>query len=322
MRGLYVYGTVGRGKTWLCDAFFASAATASKRRVHLHDLLQDLHRALWLARTSSSDVGSDSPDHALDDAAVPATRDVAELAIDAMLGDLTLLYIDEFHVHDPADAVLLTRVLRLVLERGILLIATSNDAPHDLLPSGEFHALIEPAIALIEEHLDVVELGGSIDYRRVDAQAGSAQASGFASGFWMTEAELDEHSPADLRRPTADELAELPANGHTFTARRIGDGSVWFHFDDLCEAHTSLADFLVWADEFHTWVIEALPPLAAASPQARQRFAHLIDVLVDRDATLHVVSDSSRSEFARHTGQRDAERLHSRLALLRTAPIR
>ncbi|GAA3872278.1 cell division protein ZapE [Leifsonia kafniensis] len=306
-RGLYVHGAVGRGKTWICDAFFRSAPTAAKRRMHLHDLLLELHRAIWRARSSAESAG----------------QDVTELAIDALLGDIELLYIDEFLVHDSADAVLLSRVLHAVFERGILLLTTSNDAPDDLLPSREFHALAEPAIALIEAHLDVVELGGTLDYRRVNTAGRAEQPSGFASGVWISPTELDElartlRSPGVLRRPSAAEHTVLSTNGHDFTARRAADGVVWFHFDDVCENATALADYLNWATEFHTWVIEGLPPLHAATPQGRQRFVHIVDVLVDRDVTLHIISDSSRREIALEAGSLDATRLHSRLALLRS----
>lgn len=309
-RGLYVHGSVGRGKTWLCDAFFAGAPTTAKLRIHVHDLLHDLHQAIWRARSAGSDsTGSDSADR----------PDAIELALAEMLGDLELLYLDEVHLHDPADAVMLGRVLQAVFDRGILLIATSNSAPDELLPSREFHSLAEPAIALIGAHLDTVELGGTLDYRRTDVPARTPRESGFVSGFWVSEAELDELSPGDLRRPTAAEGTVLSTNGHHFTARRADAGLVWFHFDDLCEGDTSILDYLIWSREFHTWVIEGLPPLHTATPQARQRFAHIIDVLVDRDVTLHVISDSSRSEISGAAGPRDAERLHSRLALLRSA---
>jgi cell division protein ZapE len=325
-RGLYVHGAVGRGKTWLCDAFFAAAPTAAKRRVHLHDLLHDLHRAIWQARSERAIPAAEGDDSVAVDASslagnlgAAAAQDVTELAIGALLGDVELLYIDEVYCHDSANAVLLCRVLQSVFERGILVLATSNVAPDELLPNPEFHSLIEPAVALIEAHLDVVRLGGTIDYRRLKTPGRAAPEAGFAHGFWVSPAELETLSPAGLTRPTTAEHGTLSTNGRTFAMRRAGDGAVWFHFDDLCEGYTSVADYLVWAGEFHTWVIEGLPPLHTASPQARQRFAHIVDVLVDRDVTLHVVSESDRDEVFRAAEPRDAARLQSRLALLRTA---
>ncbi|MGO4692190.1 cell division protein ZapE [Glaciibacter sp. 2TAF33] len=316
-RGVYVHGSVGRGKTWLCDEFFHGLPTTAKRRVHFHGFFRQLHQAIWRRRT----------------AAEPGHGDAVGDAIADLLDGVDLLYFDEFHVHDSGDAVLISRVLEVVFSRGITLLVTSNYPPAGLLPHPGFHDLIEPSIALLEAHLDIVELGGTVDFRRAGARAtvaagghggdgdgrGGPVGRGFAAGTWAVSAE--GLTPEGRALPHPSEETTLDADGHRFTARRVNGDEVWFRFDDLCEADASVADYLEWASVFNTWVLDDVPVLGAATPQARQRFANLVDVLCDRDATLHIVSVHPPETALRAEAlPRDFARAASRLALLR--PVR
>lgn len=288
-RGLYVYGSVGRGKTWLCDAFFESLPGDSKRRMHFHEFFRALHESVWLNRTAGARA------HA-----------PVESAIGRLVDGVDLLYFDEFHVHDSGDAALITRVLEYLFSNGVTLLATSNYAPQALLPDPNFHDLIQPCVDLIEQNLDIVSLAGNLDYRRT---VGQAAGTGFASGTWSTSSSLNVPDPA--------EYTTLTSGGHSFTAKRAADRQLWFRFADLCEADSAVGDYLAWASAFDVWVIESVPRMGETTMQARQRFANVVDVLSDQDVTLHLLSEHTLQEaIAGDNLPVDFLRTASRLALL------
>ena len=298
-RGLYVHGAIGRGKTWLCDQFFEQLPGTAKRRVHFHGFFRELHRDVWSHRLADPTAAG----HAVD-------RAIAQL-----LDGVDLLFFDEFHVHDSGDAALVLRVLDDVLASDVTLLATSNYAPADLLP-GPFHHVFERGIRLLEQNLDVVELGGEDDYRR---DGNGDKTSGFARGTWLTPGTPHQLLANGLTPPTPTELVQLSAGGHRFTAQRADARQLWFSFTELCERNTSVADYLAWAVDHEEWVVEGVPRLSEATPQAAKRFANLIDVLCDRGATLHLVSQHPPDEiFEGRQLPIDSARTASRLALLQT----
>ncbi|MEX1078943.1 MAG: cell division protein ZapE [Homoserinimonas sp.] len=299
--GLYLYGSVGRGKTWLCDRFFEQLPTSAKRRVHFHSFFRQLHRDIWSHRARDP----------------AASRHSVDRAVAALLDGIDLLYFDEFHVQDSGDAALVLRVLDEVLASDVTLVATSNYAPADLLP-GPFHHVFEGGIQLIEHNLDVVQLGGDHDYRRGGA---GVSRGGFADGSWCTLTASAQPRSAALSRPTLSEQTQLTAGGHRFTARRTQGRQLWFSFAELCERDSSVADYLHWAMDYDVWVVDGVPLMADATPQAAKRFANLVDVLCDRDATLHILSDHSLDAvFDRSRLPLDSARTASRLALLGSPP--
>lgn len=297
-QGIYLHGAVGRGKTWLCDQFFERLPGPAKRRVHFHGFFQQLHRDIWNRRTEDP----------------AAAGHAVNRAVAGLIDGVDLLYFDEFHVHDSGDAALVLLVLDDVLASGVALLATSNYAPADLLP-GPFHHVFERGIQLIEQHLDVVELGGDHDYR---GDAANPARGGFASGSWLTPGTTAQLSASGLRRPAASEQSQLSAGGHRFTARRADARQLWFSFAELCERDSSVADYLHWAADYDAWVVEGVPRLGDTTPQAAKRFANLVDVLCDRDATLHVLSEHPRDAvFDGPNLPLDSARAASRLALLK-----
>lgn len=301
-RGLYVHGAVGRGKTWLCDEFFESLTGTAKRRTHFHSFFRGLHSAIWRNRSH----GLSAPGLVVADA-------IAEL-----LDGVDLLYFDEFHVHDSGDAALISRLLEEIFARGVSVLATSNYTPDDLMPEADFHDLFEPAIALIEHNMDVFALGGTLDYRRLPR---STTGTGFAAGGWLTPGTARQFADAGLVSPHPDEEATLSTDGHDFIARRASDGQVWFRFEELCEADSSVSDYLSWASVYPHWVVEGVPPLDTTTTHARQRFANLIDVLADKNVTLQIVSDHTADHVLQPSAATlDFARTTSRLALLRQVP--
>lgn len=298
-RGLYVHGAVGRGKTWLADQFFEELPTRAKRRVHFHSFFRELHRDIW--------------NHRLADPT--AARNAVDRAVAELLDGVNLLYFDEFHVHDSGDAALVLRVLDDVLASDVTLLATSNYAPADLLP-GPFHHVFDRGIRLIQQNLDVVELGGDHDYRRDDL---GHRAGGFADGAWLAPGTAEQLLAHGLSWPDASERMQLSAGGHRFTARRADARQLWFSFAELCERDTSVADYLAWAADSDVWVVDGVPRISETTPQAAKRFANLVDVLCDRDATLHVVSQHPLHVVFEGTQlPLDSARTASRLMLLRT----
>ncbi|MBS3180508.1 MULTISPECIES: cell division protein ZapE [unclassified Pseudoclavibacter] len=289
-RGLYLWGPAGRGKSWLLDAFYDAVPIERKLRVHFHSFFNELHSRIFANR------GSDS---------------VFANAVEELIGDAHLLLFDEFHVHDPGHATLLTGLLRYALEHGITVVATSNYPPHGLLPSPVYHHIFEPGIELIERELDVVELTGDVDYRR--SRAATVERRGFATGSWT-------HVPSaasTATRPSTAEATSLELGGRTFEVTAVRGRELWATFAELFVAKTSSLEYLQWARDFDTWHVLDVPLLASVGRDPQQRFVTAIDVLVDYDIEAHFSADASFEEFvAAAAGRADAFRMVSRLHLL------
>lgn len=299
VRGLYLWGPVGRGKTWLLDAFYDLAPTASKRRVHFHGFFRDLHGAVHANRSSR---------HAFD------------AAVDELFEGCELMCFDEFHLHDVGDAMLVTRLLRTIFHRGVVLVATSNYPPHGLLPNPLYHPLFQPGIDLIRSHMELLEVAGPTDYRTA-LERGGPQC-GFRSGAFVWPGGREQLVDAGLRLPEVHERTRVVVGSRALTAWAVRGDLVWFDFRDLCDTPTSALDMLVVAERFTSWVVSNVPPLAECSPDVQQRFVNLVDVLHDRDAALTLVANGPlEALLAGDHLPPDIHRTASRLQLLRTRPL-
>lgn len=293
-RGVYLWGDVGRGKSWLLDRVFDALPTTAKRRVHFHAVARELGESVFRNRAD------------------PAALD---RAAEELFGGAEVLYFDELHVHDVGTATLLTRLLERAVDSGITLLASSNSPPDALLPDPVSHRVFEPGIALIEQHMEVLVLDGPRDYR-LGGPGGVRR--GFAAGSWVVAPDATRLGHTGTPEPSANESAELVGGGHRFTARAVREREVWFDFAQLLEAPTSVGDYLAWCGRFDRWMVTDVPPLAHASHHAVQRFVHLVDVLCDLDLELHICSSAARSEaLALERAPVDLARTRSRLALLR-----
>jgi cell division protein ZapE len=259
---VYLHGPVGRGKSFLADAFFEVLPAKRKRRVHFHAFFQELH-----ARISAR----------------LHERGAVQKAVGELIGRCDVLAFDEFHLHDIGDAMLMTRLLEALRARRTMVVATSNYPPDGLLPNPLYHDLFLPGIALVKELMDVVELTGGPDYRLLRGRARSR----FETGGIRTEAPL------------------------------AMDDQVWFDFADLCEKPTSTQDYLELTRRSDDWVITGVPRLETVDREAQQRFANVIDVLVDADVRLTLVSDHKLSEIVGGNSL-DLARTASRLELINT----
>ncbi|WP_238419261.1 cell division protein ZapE [Gordonia sp. 'Campus'] len=289
-RGLYIYGSAGRGKTWLADAFYDATPTPRKVRIHFHSFFDELHRRAHEHRNHPQSL---------------------HLSIDDVIGDSELLYFDELHVHDAGDARLLTRLLEYVLARRITVLATSNYAPDDLMPNPIWHHLFEPGITMIKDHFDVHHLNGETDYR----SSARGDAIGFAAGRWTTVL------PSDRLSEDTGTVA-LTVRGRRFEVHSERDGCLQASFAQLCGAPVSTMEYLTWARMYPRWTITEIPTFDRADNEAQQRFINLVDVLVDEDVAVTFTSSHTLPVFctAATASRPDAFRMISRLRLIRPSP--
>lgn len=289
LRGLYLWGGPGRGKTWLMDAFFDSLPFTSKRRVHFHRFMLEIHEALD---------------------ALPKTPNPLLIVADRLAARSRLLCIDEFHVTDVADAMLLAGLLDALFDRQVTLVATSNTAPHMLYHEGLQRGRFLPAIGLIERHTEVLVLDGGEDYRLSLLQQSGTSLVG--ADVTRARAWLGEHFEALTGITAAG--GQLKLAGRNLHTVALSDGVVWFAFDELCLRPRSARDYLELACEFHTLLLETVPVMSAEADEGARRFIHLIDALYDHGVKLVLTADDLPDQL--YTGrqlvqpfQRTASRL-------------
>ena len=292
-RGVYLWGAVGRGKTWLMDLFYQSLPFEERVRRHFHRFMHDVHAELKGARGRVA----------------PLERVAARLAAEARV-----LCFDELYVTDIADAMILGTLFAALFKRGVTLVATSNVPPRELYKDGLQRQRFEPAIALIERHTEVVAVDGGIDYRlRTLTSAGTYLPSS------------DPATPARLAALFA-ELTErgtrggrLEIEGRSIPALGIGENAVWFEFGALCEGPRSTDDYIEIARDFQSVLLEGVPVLEESRDDAARRFIALVDELYDRGVKLVVAAAAAPQELYRGERLRGQfERTASRLIEMQT----
>jgi cell division protein ZapE len=259
-RGVYLHGGVGRGKSFLMDCFFVSVPLLRKTRLHFHEFMREVHRELADLQ------GTPNP--------------LQELAR-RMARRHRLICFDEFHVADVTDAMILHRLLEALFENRVSLVATSNFRPVELYPDGLHRDRILPAIALLEKHLEIVDVGAGHDYReRTLAQLGMYhQPSGPAADAAL-------QSAFERLADTREEDPVLHIEHRELRARRRAGGVVWFDFSVLCGGPRSQNDYLEIASRFHTVLLSGVPQMSPRLASEARRFTWLVDVLYDRQAKL------------------------------------
>lgn len=289
-RSLYLYGSVGRGKSWLLDGFFQGVPLTRKRRVHFHDFFARLHRGMFAHRDSS---------------------DPLQTTLDELLADCRLLCFDEFHVHDIGDAMLITRLFKALFERGVCLLVTSNYAPEGLLPNPLYHERFLPVIRLIHARMEVLEVGGAQDYRSAPESGADQQ---FVQGRYVQPGTLEQRQALQL--PVNPAPFALAVGTRQLRARMSHERSVGFDFGDLCEQPTAVMDYLDLCSRFDQWTLDNLPLLDDCPIAVQQRFINLIDVLYDQDKQLTLISQWPLDQ-ALDAKAIDLMRTRSRLGQLR-----
>ena len=304
IRGLYVHGDVGRGKTMLMDMFFRQSSVAAKRRVHFHDFMGDVHARIGAHRAAVK-AGSAKGDD-------PIPPVAASLAREAKL-----LCFDEFSVTDIADAMILSRLFKVLFETGVVLVATSNVAPDDLYRDGLNRPLFLPFVAMLKTYADIVELAGAEDYRLATIGSDDCyitplgpEASVRMDAAWASL--LDGHREAP---------ASLSVKGRTVPVPRAGSGAARFTYDNLLRRPLGAQDFLAIARRFHTVMIDDLPAMSEAERNEAKRFIMLVDALYDAGRRLVISADAPAESLyrgAKGTEAFEFDRTVSRLIEMRS----
>jgi len=300
VRGLYLWGGVGRGKTHLVNEFYKALPFPRKLRVHFHLFMQDLHGELKK---------------------LPATPDPVLLVAESLSMQFRVLCLDEFHVTDITDAMLLGRLLTALFERGVTLVTTSNIHPDDLYRGGLQRERFVPAIELIKEHTRVICLDGDEDYRL----------------RYLEQAEI-YHFPLDpeadsslltsfhgLRPEGVVDGGEIEIAGRLIPTVRYADGIVWFDFKALCDEAKGTIDYLDIARCFHTVFVSNIPRMGDEEKDQAARFIRLVDVLYDYHVNLvasaaagpgelYVSTSPLAFDFTRTTSRLEEMRSHDYLA--------
>lgn len=261
IQGVYFWGGVGRGKTWLMNAFFASLPFADKQRTHFHRFMQHVHAELGRYKGEKN----------------PLLLIAADLAQDARV-----ICFDEFFVKDIADAMILANLLKALFEHGVVLVATSNIVPDDLYKNGLQRARFLPAIALLKQHCDVMHLDGGVDYRLRTL----SRAEIFHVPLGEAAEQALEQSFRALAGETGEEQAALEVNGRTLTAQRLHDAVVWFEFDELCNGPRSQNDYIELARYFHTVLLSNVMQMGPRTDAQTRRFINMVDEFYDRGVNL------------------------------------
>jgi cell division protein ZapE len=275
-KGVYLWGPVGRGKSFLMDAFYLCVPLVRKRRVHFHHFMREIHRELNELK------GTEDP---IAEAAARTAR------------RYRLVCFDEFHVSDIADAMILGRFLEQAMERGIQFVMTSNYPPDELYPGGLQRERFLPTIGLLKERLDIVGVDNGIDYRRLKMERVQVYHVNNEAIFAKIFAELKD---------VEEEKHPLDVEGRQIAYRKRAGGLVWFDFQTLCGGPRSYTDYVDLARRFHTVMLSGVPKLSRKDSDAARRFTWLVDVFYD-DRVKLVVSSEAQPEALFTEGKNSAE---------------
>lgn len=263
-RGVYMWGGVGRGKSFLMDCFFQAVPLTRKTRLHFHEFMREVHRELQELK---------------------GTADPLQVLGARIARRFRLICFDEFHVADVTDAMILHRLLDALFANRVSIVTTSNFEPQGLYPNGLHRDRILPAIALLEQQLEVINVDAGTDYRQRSFERvqlyhcplGAAADAAMAQAF----GELSE---------ARDEDPALHIEQRTIQARRRAGGVVWFDFASLCGGPRSQNDYLEIASRFHTVLLSGVPQMPPRLASEARRFTWLVDVLYDRRVKLIVAA--------------------------------
>jgi cell division protein ZapE len=288
-RGVYMHGGVGRGKSFLMDCFFQAVPLQRKTRLHFHEFMREVHRELQDLK------GTVNP---LDELGRRIAR------------RFRLICFDEFHVADVTDAMILHRLLQALFDNRVSIVTTSNFHPDALYPNGLHRDRILPAIELLKERLEVVNVDAGVDYRQRTLQQVA-----------MYHCPLGDRADAEMQQ-AFDRLAEardedprLQIEQRSLPAWRRAGGVVWFDFKTLCGGPRSQNDYLEIASRFHTVLLSNVPQMSPRLASEARRFTWLVDVLYDRRVKLIISAAALPEELytegpLAHEFPRTASRLH------------
>lgn len=265
--GIYLWGGVGRGKTYLMDMFFESLETVSKHRVHYHKFMLDIHEQLK---------------------SLPKSPDPLITIGKAFAEKTRVLCLDEFHVTDVTDAMLLAGLLRSLFKHGVTLVATSNTRIDNLYLNGLQRERFMQAIYLLKDYTVEIELLRGVDYRLSHLE----QADTYMVQNGQSRRDWLEDRFNDLAPTRVIQNDQLTVHGRLIKIEAISDDVVWFDFDEVCNTPRAAKDYLQLAKEFHTVFISNIPVMMDADDSAAKRFMHLIDALYDHRVKLVTTAEA------------------------------
>ncbi|HEY3799196.1 MAG TPA: cell division protein ZapE [Caulobacteraceae bacterium] len=309
VRGVYLWGPVGRGKSALMDLFFEVAPVTPKRRIHFHVFMAEAHALVNAWRNGDQAARQARFGTHRGDDPVPPTADV-------IARSARFLAFDEFQVTDIADAMILGRLFEHLFARGVTVAATSNRAPDELYKDGLNRQLFLPFIAMLKERMQVTPVAGAHDYRLDRLRA---------AGVWFSPLDADNERSFDalwreMLGGDAETGATLEVFGRKLHWPRAAGGMLRAHFNSLCAEALGPNDYLAIAGRFHTVFLEAIPRLTPQDRSAARRFATLIDTLYEARARLVVLAATEPSLlYPAGEGSFEFERCASRLEEMRSA---
>jgi cell division protein ZapE len=277
-RGVYLWGPVGRGKSFLMDSFYLCVPLVRKRRVHFHHFMREIHRELDELK---------------------GVEDPIAAAAEKTARRYRLICFDEFHVNDIADAMILGRFLEQTMERGVQFVMTSNYHPDELYPNGLQRERFLPAIELLKERLDVIGVDNGTDYRRLKMQRVKVYHTGGDADAVLSRI-------FDELKDVEEEHHPLDVEGREIPYRKRAGGLVWFDFAVLCGGPRSYADYVDLARRFHTVILSGIPRLSPRNADAARRFTWLVDVFYD-DRVKMVISAEAPPDALFPEGENAAE---------------
>ncbi len=297
-KGVYLWGGVGRGKSFLMDSFYRCVPLVRKRRVHFHHFMREIHREMGEVK------GTEDP--------------IAEVA-SRIAKRYRLVCFDEFHVSDIADAMILGQFLDQAMERGVVFCMTSNYSPDNLYPNGLQRERFLPTIQLIKTRMDVLEVDAGNDYRRRALEQ-----------VRVYHTPLDSASQAALERifsnlkDVEEENHPLDVEGREIPYRKRAGGLVWFDFSVLCGGMRSYTDYVDLARRFHSVILSGIPRISARNADSARRFTWLIDIFYDERIKLICSAETVPEELyiagkAGETASVEFARTVSRLTEMQSA---
>jgi cell division protein ZapE len=284
LRGLYIHGEVGRGKTMLMDLFFNGSRVSHKRRAHFHEFMADVHERIhgFRQKIARGEIADSDP---------------VRLAAASIFEEAWLLCFDEFHVTDIADAMILGRLFTRLFELGTVVVATSNVAPDDLYKGGLNRALFLPFIAQLKERMQVLRLDARTDFR-LEKLAGIR--------MWLVPADAAADAALDkawkkLTGGAAGRPRDIAIKGRVLRVPHSAHGVARFSFAELCERPLGASDYLRLAHDYHTLIIDRIPAMDYAHRNHAKRFITLIDTLYDNAVKLMASAEADPLSLYRAT---------------------
>jgi cell division protein ZapE len=259
-RGVYMHGGVGRGKSFLMDCFFHSVPLERKTRLHFHEFMREVHREL---------------------ADMHGTVDPLKVLGERMSRRFRLICFDEFHVADITDAMILYRLFESLFAHRVSVVTTSNFHPDELYPNGLHRERILPAIELLKDHLQVINVDQGIDYRQRTLEEVEMYQTPLGE-----RADVAMAAAFERLAETKDEGLVLNIEHRVLKVRRRAGGVVWFDFRELCGGPRSQNDYLELAARFHTVLVSGVPQMSPRLASEARRFTWLVDVMYDRRVKL------------------------------------